>query len=114
MSGSFSASFAPTLGACAARLDSLPSPPVGCVPMNARTRPPTGLSASTHALTAAVPTGEPCLLFANISGICFSTASMASRFAASGTAMPAGSGEYGSSASGTTSMRGCAIPSWMW
>ena len=76
------------------------------VPMNANTRPPTGLSASTHALIAAVPAGAPCLLVANISGICFNVASNASRCAPSGTANPAGNGAYGSSASGTTNICG--------
>ena len=37
LSGSFSASFAPTFCACAARLVSLPKPPVGCVPCEQNT-----------------------------------------------------------------------------
>jgi len=56
-----------------------------------------------HALMAAVPTGDPCRLEANISGICFKIPSIPSRFAASGTTNPVGSGAYGSSTSGTTS-----------
>ena len=60
--------------------------------MNASTRPPWGLSASMHALTAAVPTGDPCLLFANISGICFNTESMLALLSSSDTAIPAGKG----------------------
>ena len=60
--------------------------------MNASTRPPWGLSASMHALTAAVPTGDPCLLFANISGICFNTESMLALLSSNDTAIPAGNG----------------------
>eukprot|EP00982_Pelagococcus_subviridis_P003455 26089-Pelagococcus_subviridis.AAC.1 len=64
--------------------------------MNARTRPPIGLSASTHAFTAAALHGAPRRPFSigsqNIFGSCFNTPSIASRFGPSGTASPSGTG----------------------
>mmetsp|Transcript_1427 Transcript_1427/g.5427 ORF Transcript_1427/g.5427 Transcript_1427/m.5427 type:complete len:347 (+) Transcript_1427:1511-2551(+) len=72
------------------------------VAMKLTTRPPIGFSASTHALIAATPHGNPCRPLANISGIFAKTSLIDSMFSCNGTARPVGRGEYGSSTSGTT------------
>jgi DNA-binding transcriptional LysR family regulator len=87
-----------------------PYPPVGIVAMKLTTRPPVGFNASTHALIAAAPHGKPCRPLANISGICFNTATMSSLFASKGTAKPLGKGAYGSSTSGTTRCLVVVVP----